>query len=658
MCGICGIINLNKEPVDPQTLHQMASTQRHRGPDDEGYLFAPLNREGGMILAGGPDTPTAVYESQLPFCPKQSVDTLAPSSGLHIGLANRRLSILDLSPAGHQPLCNEDGSVWVVHNGEIYNYPDLKQELSRRGHTFASNTDTEVIVHAYEEWGESCLDRFNGMWAFCLLDRRQGKLFLSRDRFGIKPFYYFLDGKTLLFSSEIKGLLTRGLVRPRPDEEALQAYLTVHLTNYNHRTFFREVQELLPGHFLQIDLKSGAHLIRQYYRVPTETIRSDDREAIAEFGQIFRDSVKRRLISDVPLGTCLSGGMDSSSIVCSLDRLMREEGIKLPGSDIQKTFSARYEDARHDEGQYIQRVTDSAETEAHFTFPSVDDLLEEVTRLIWHQEEPFGTTSIYAQWCVFRLARQQDVKVTLDGQGGDELLAGYTDYRHPFLAQLLRQGSWAAYRRELRAFTQSGESATRLIRRSIRESLSPRFRRATSRLFRSDRFDVPVDASIRNPLVRILDRDFSNSLTNLLRYEDRNSMAHSIETRLPFMDYRLVELCFRLPAEMKIRDGLTKWILRESMTGILPEEVRMRKDKVGFSTPEDTWFRNGLRRFAEDILASESFRSRPHVDPDMARKDLDRHLAGIKNRSEALWRILNLELWLRTFIDPTESYHR
>ena len=625
------------------------------GPDDEGYVFASAHPSGRVVLAGGRDTPEAVLESGLPYCPREAIEAVAADSSLQIGMASRRLSILDLSPAGHQPMCSEDGSSWIVHNGEIYNCPELRDELVGRGHLFRSRTDTEVVLHAYEEWGRECLHRFNGMCGFAILNRWKGRFFLARDRFGVKPCYHFFDGETFLFSSEMKGLLASGFIRPFPEEQAVRAYLEADLTNHGHRTFFRDCRELLPGHFLELDLKAGGFLVQRYYRIPVGAAAIGDRDAVEDFRELFQDCVRKRLISDVPLGSCLSGGLDSSSIVCTLDRLMREEGLKLPERGVQKTFSARYEDKRHDEGRFIHAVSACTETEPHFVFPLAEDLIRELESLIWHQEEPFGTTSIYAQWEVFRLARQKGVKVTLDGQGGDELLGGYAAYRYPYLGQRLREGDWATYWAELRHFAGSGESESRLVRRSVVESIPPVLRRTASRFFHPRGIRVAADGRIQNPFQRMMDRDFSNNPTNLLRYEDPNSMAHSIGSRLPFLDYRLVEFCFRLPDHMKIRRGVTKWGLREAMAEILPEEIRLRGDKVGFSTPEDTWFRGPLRKTAEEIFSSESFLGHPHVNRGRLQKDWSQHLAGTRNRSQVLWRHLNLELWMRAFLDAGSS---
>jgi len=662
MCGICGIVSLSSRDVSPEILHRMARAQRHRGPDDEGYLLAAMDRGAAPVLAGGPDTPPAVYAAALPYAPARSIESsgaggqLDAGEGFRLGIANRRLTIVDLSPAGHQPICNEDGSVWVVHNGEIYNFPDLRRELAGKGHTFRSNTDTEVIVHAWEEWGPDCLHRFNGMWGFCILDRKANRMFLARDRFGIKPLYHHSGGGFFLFSSEIKGLLASGLVSPAPDEETLAAYLDAGVVNHRHRSFFRDVSELPPGHCIDLDLGGGSPAVSRYYTIPTDTVsrpggKAAENELAKEFRRLFHDAVRIRLISDVPVGSCLSGGLDSSSIVCVLDRLMRDEGLKIPGSSIQKTFSARYHDARHDEGKFIGYVNAQTGSDAHFIYPGVEDLREDMEKLIYHQEEPFGSTSMYAQWCVFRLAKEAGVTVTLDGQGGDELLGGYLKYRVPFLGRLLRRGRFGSWLRELRAMSAGGEGMGKLARKSLKETLPAGLRGLLPGRSRPGRAFRDAGGGTANPFLRALLHDFENSLTTLLRFEDRNGMAHSIESRLPFMDYRIVELCFSLPDDMKIRNGETKWTLRRAMDGILPPQVRDRRDKVGFSTPEDAWFRSEFREMTEELFRSESFRSRACYDRARIKNELELHLAGRRNRSGPLWRHVNAELWFRKFVD-------
>lgn len=665
MCGIAGISQ--RQGVLPGCLQRMADALRHRGPDDEGYLFANLEN-GRYDLVGGEDTPPEVFSSCYSYSPQGKVVDLSAACRYDLGLACRRLAIIDLSPAGHQPMCNEDGTIWIVHNGEVYNFNELRKDLKRLGHRFVSNTDTEVILHAYEEWGPGCLGRFNGMWAFCIWDSKAKKLFCARDRFGIKPFYYYCDANRFMFASEIKALLAAGLPK-QVNDKVVYEYLAKGLLDHTEETFFENVKRLRGGEYLEFDLVTWSLSTHRYWDAPVEIIieeRTDEDYALQLY-ELLEDAVRLRLISDVPLGTCLSGGLDSSVIVCLVDKLMRKEGIKLPGSNVQKTFSARYEDKRHDEGRFINAVVRHTGVDARETWPTAAGLLRELDQLIYHQDEPFPNTSMYAQWCVFKLAKTSGVAVTLDGQGADELLAGYDGFRIVYLAHLVKSLHWLQFLREARPFAEDryGGSLGKVVRDTAAFLLPARIRKILGQVkhmgltptsWLSSRFmrqfqDLVTTKYPRDPRLAFVQTLTQTSLPALLRYEDRNSMAHSVESRLPFLDYRVVEFLLSLPVSQKIRDGVTKWVLRNAAKGLIPEEVRQRRDKIGFSTPEDIWLRKDLKNFAETITLSDSFRSRIYFNPTGVQQLLQLHLQGKQNLSEIIWRILILELWLRRFID-------
>jgi asparagine synthase (glutamine-hydrolysing) len=665
MCGIAGISQ--RQGVLPECLRRMAEALKHRGPDDEGYLFANLEH-GRYDLVGGEDTPSEVFSSRYPYTPQGTVFDLSSAGRYDLGLASRRLAIIDLSPAGHQPMCNEDGTLWIVHNGEIYNFVDLRRELEEKGHRFVSNTDTEVILHAYEEWGPSCLSKFNGMWAFCIWDSKARKLFCARDRFGIKPFYYYCDADKFMFASEIKALLAAGLPR-RVNDWIVYEYLTKGLLDHTEETFFEGVKQLRGGEYLEFDLSTRSLSKHRYWDAPVEIMvgKRTDEDYASHLYELLEDAVRLRLVSDVPLGTCLSGGIDSSTIVCLVDRLMREKGIKLPGSDIQKTFSARYEDKRHDEGRFIDAVVQQTGVDARTTWPTAAELLKELDWLIYHQDEPFPNTSMYAQWCVFKLAKASGVTVTLDGQGADELLAGYDGFRIVYLAHLLKSPHWLRFLREAQSFANDRYDGSLgkvlyatvafLLPQKIRKTMSQvKHLGMTSNSWLSSQFlrqfqDTGITKYPRDPRLAFVQTLTQTSLPALLRYEDRNSMAHSVEARLPFLDYRVVEFLLSLPVDQKIRHGLSKWVLRNAVKGLIPEEVRQRRDKIGFSTPEDIWLRKDLREFAETIISSDSFRSRKYFNPADVQQLFRLHLEGKQNLSGLIWQILILELWFRRFID-------
>ncbi|MDI3298720.1 MAG: asparagine synthase (glutamine-hydrolyzing) [Bacillota bacterium] len=600
MCGIAGFWGA----PDRRRLEAMTEVLRHRGPDDEGFFESP-----------------------------------AASLGF------RRLSIIDLA-GGHQPMGNEDGRVQVAYNGEIYNFRELRAELAAAGHRFRTASDTEVIVHGYEAWGEDCFLRFNGMWAVAILDLRgeEPRLVLARDHFGIKPLYWTEAAGRLLFASEIKALLRNPEVERRPDEQHVYEYLVHGLHEHDEGTFFAGVHRLPAAHRAVVE-RGGVRVERYWAPRPGSDADPDPRR----FLELFERSVERRLVADVPVGTCLSGGLDSSSVVCMEERLLRRgapDAASLGGW--LKTFSALFDGDPIDERAYIDEVLATVDAEGHAVRPDSARFVEELGELVWHQEEPTVSTGPYAQWCVMRLAAEH-VRVTLDGQGGDELLAGYVPYHFVYLRQLLRERRWGRLLREAWA-------ARDVLAPLVRRRLAQR-RRAVPvrRLLRPEflaRVRPPRLLPTQDDLKRRLLEDLTVfSLPSLLRYEDRNSMAHSVESRLPFLDQELVEYVLRLPPEAIIDRGWSRAIFRRAMKGVLPERIRLRRWKVGFTTPEMRWLK-ARRAAIQSLLRSPSFRSRPWWDgPAVA----DAFAAACEGRLEDsffFWRAINLELWLRTFIDP------
>ena len=680
MCGIAGVFRLDGAPLDIGLMERMTQVIKHRGPDDEGYLVVNT-REKSYEVAGGRDTPDAVWGSPYPFCPKHKIDAIvSPTKSFDLALGHRRLSIIDLSPAGHQPMCNEDGTVWVIHNGEIYNYIELREELKSKGYRFKSNTDTEVIIHAYEEWGYDCLQRFNGDWSFAIWDMSSNKLFCSRDRFGIKPFYYYFNNNLFVFGSEIKALLQHPEVPKKVNEEAVHDYLVWGQLGYTDDTFFKGVKQLSPSHYLVVDAKGGLD-IKKWWTLEVnpdlgDFSGGDVDDMVSHFLALLEDAVRLRLTSDVPVGTCLSGGVDSSSIVCLVNKLIVGEEIidrRLIG-DRQKTFSSCFEDKLIDERQFIETALRKTGAEGNYVFPDGHEFWEELPRLVWHQDEPFGGSSIYAQWTVMRKAKSRGVKVLLDGQGGDELLAGYHPYYGTFLIDLALKGkilrllaeakdvSAIIGVRNLGSLTSTAlgialyggmplsvqlaikNSVLSLRGTTTNNVLNPSFSKQFSRhgLATFREYSKPITS-----LQQCLHRDVSAAITHLLRYEDRDSMAFSVEARVPFLDYRLVEYVFSLPATLKIRNGWTKWILRQAMRGILPEEIRFRRDKLGFPTPERTWLwqnKNGI----EALFGAENVLSGEFINPGFIRDNLD-GLLSQGGHSVEIWKYINLELWLQAF---------
>lgn len=659
MCGITGIYNLNNEPVNVETLEKMTTVLKHRGPDDEGYLFANT-KEGVHEIAGGEDTPEDVLSSENVYAPKQKIDSVDfTTSRFNLGFGHRRLSIIDLSPAGHQPMCNEDGSVWLICNGEVYNYLELIPDLKSKGHIFKSHTDTEVIIHAYEEYGVDCVHKFNGMFAFAIWDNNKKRLFCARDRFGIKPFYYYLDDKKFQFASELKAIIADPTIKRKPNDEIVYDYLAYGSLDHTENTFFEDINQLQPAHYLIIE--NSKQKIKRYWDLEPSKVQKgvDDQKCTKKFYELFEDSIKLRLRSDVPVGTCLSGGLDSSSIVCVANKHLKDKSK-------QKTFSSCFENKKYDERKYIQYVIDKTGAETNFTFPSGEELFELIKEVIWHQDEPFGSTSIFAQWHVMKLAKERDVRVLLDGQGADELLAGYHGYYISFFADLIKTFQFKKVLDEINYYSKYHSYSklyaiamaiiylapplfkfkikVKYITKIKKGWLNTEFVRANNK---SEIHAQKYKSYLHDHLYQVL----TSGLPALLHYEDRNSMAFSIEARVPFLDYRLVEFVFSLPNNQKINKGVTKIILRNAMKGVLPEEVIKRMDKMGFVTPEDIWFRTVAKDKVLEIINSDSFKKRKYFKIDKIKEEFDAYCKGEKNISSTIWRWINLELWLRRFID-------
>lgn len=625
MCGIAGIVNLNREPVSASVLRDMASAQRHRGPDDT-----------GIYMSG---------ES---------------------GFSHVRLSILDLSKKASQPMVNKDSTLVVVHNGEIYNYLEIREELGKLGHSFETKSDTEVILHSYEEWGDDCFRRFNGMWAFALLDIKNRSLICSRDRFGVKPFYYYKDENVFVFSSEIKALLRHPRVEKAPNDSAIFNYLAsgYGYMDISDGTFFKGIKQLKPAHYIKLSLKDGKFLQNRYWDLDPlkRAVYQKEQDVYRTFLDLFRDSIRLRLRSDVPLGVSLSGGLDSSSIACVAQGLLGDRKIE--------TFSSCFEDRDFDERQFIRPVLEKTGAKPHFVLTEPERLFDTIEEIIWHQEEPYSTLSIFPQWHVMKLAHEKGVKVLLSGQGGDETLGGYHKYYFYLFADLINSFKWKEARSEIAAYKGlkgNGADVARPVFRIIASYMTPYFLKANMRQMSGKETPSFLNKdfasthygriSTERRFAGILNNDLYNALKisplpSLLHIDDRSSMAHSVESRSPFLDYRLVEYLFSLGPEYKIRNGQTKYILREALKGILPEEVRTRRDKMGFATPLEKWFKVNLKDKVRDIFTSKEFLNRPYFEQKEVLEKFKDFTDGKKDISHyTIWSWVNLELWLRKFID-------
>lgn len=571
-----------------------------------------------------------------------------------IGLAHRRLAIIDLSEAAAQPMFGADGRVALVYNGEIYNYLELRAELEGRGRTFRTQSDTEVIVEAYLEWGVDALLRLNGMFGLALLDMRSGKMLVARDRFGEKPVYYArLPRGGLAVASEIKALLAYPGVDVGICDEELTRHLRDESFEVGDNTFFRAAKRLDPAHAMLLKLNGEIERVWRYWTPDYENIRATDTAASASehFRALLERSVRMRLRSDVPVGSSLSGGLDSSSIVALVNRLKASRGR-------QHTFSIRYPgDPTLCEGPHIDAMVRRTGAESHSLEPDEQALMADWRQMHWHLEAPSRSASIFNQFALMRLARAQGVTVLLDGQGADELLGGYQYYFGLRQLDLLHAGRSSELECETSALWWRLRRVSARFRDHVRrfdarpgfplETLWDRRRSGAGVSDAPDRPGVPQSQAVslfRRQLAMGLQY---NHLPNLLHTADRSGMAFGREARFPFLDHDLVEWCIGLPDDLLTRDGWLKRVLREATKGLLPRAIRWRVDKVGFAAPQDRWLREGAREWAEDLLFAGPIRKHPHYDSAWIDARWRAHVSGAEDASGALWKWLSASEWMR-----------
>lgn len=631
MCGISALISPHVRNL--ASIGPMTDAIRHRGPDDEGFVV--FGRE----------------ETEEFRRPPPSVQGL-------VAFGHRRLSILDLSDSGHQPMSTLDRRYWIIHNGEVYNYLEIRRELEADGIAFHSGTDTEVILQAYRKWGEECLHRFNGMFAFVIYDQTKRRVFAARDRFGIKPLYYWMSPQGYLaLASEIKQFTVLPGWQPQLSGQDIYDFLHWGVTDHRSTTCFADVHQLRGGQSLTLDVSESLR-IKQWYKLESAPGRYSFSEAADRFRELLSDSVSLRLRADVDVGSCLSGGLDSSSIVCLVANQLQAAGV----CDSQKTFSACSEEKRFDERSFMEIVANGTEVDARYTYPSLERLFDNMDAITWHQDEPFASTSIYAQWSVFDLVKQSGVKVMLDGQGADEQLAGYHGFFQHRFFDLFRSLRWIRLRKEMQS-AKGMHSLAHPMQLLANQAL-PNWVRTPLRKVLGKRgpicdwidFDAlgakegepfggvrrkSVDEQCRLQLLQ-------SSLPMLLRFEDRDSMAHSIEARTPFLDYRLVEFLIGLPADYKIRSGWTKRVMREGMKGTLPETIRKRVDKIGFATAEEVWMRDKAPQLFRSKVEEVIEESRGILKPQLL-SQVDEMLGGRRPFNFLIWRVISFGAWMKAF---------
>lgn len=571
MCGIVGKISFKKNLVTKEVLKLMTDTISHRGPDGEGFW---INDE------------------------------------YNVGFGHRRLAIIDLSEKGAQPMKIQNVS--ITFNGEIYNYIEIRAELIKKGYQFKTDTDTEVILNAYLEYGEGCLKYFDGMFAFGIWDDNKKEFFGARDRFGEKPFYYYADKSQFLFASEMKSIFKAG-VSKEPSEKMIYRYLTFNVVENpsdKSETFYKGICQVPAAHKIKINL-DGKFSIQRYWNIDVkQSLKIKENDVIEKFQHLFNSSLKRRLRSDVAIGSSFSGGIDSSSIVASIVSLNTNFNLN--------TFTARFNDENYDEGDFVDLMQQKFSFNANYCWPKEESIIDDLDKIFYHQEEPFGSTSIIAQWEVMKLAKEQDVSVLLDGQGADETLAGYYKYFEPYLAQLYKENR-SLFKKELIEIKKNLSIENVLPKHFFLDMKFPKLKKSLGDITRPFRLkniapdisDPYIDQYSKEPspfnslsgLNDFLYFDtFNYGLGKLLRFSDRNSMAHSREVRLPYLSHELVEFAFTLPIDLKMKKGWSKYILRKSMQGNLPNEIVWRKDKKGFQAPKSWMDNEGVKTIVSESI--------------------------------------------------------
>lgn len=599
MCGISAWIT--KQKYNKNLFIKMNNKVSHRGPDGEGFFDTQIN------------------------------DTT-------IALGHRRLSIIDLSDKGKQPMSFDD-NLFITYNGEIYNYLEIKEELKKIGFSFNSNTDTEVLLKAYSHWGKDCLNKFNGMFAFVIFDKKENKLFLARDRFGIKPLYYSLKENDLKIASEIKQFTVFEDFESVGNIKTIYDFLANRHLDHTNETFFKGINQLLGGEYIELDLKNFQFKKNKWYKIEDKINLTKNKNSVQEFKNLFKNTIKLRLRSDVEVGSCLSGGLDSSSIVCIADELLKN---KKPYS--LQVFNSSFLEKKFDESNYVKTIEENRNIKTNYTYPQGKNFFNKIEKIIYHQDEPIWSSSIYSQEQIFLAANKNKVKVMLDGQGADEIFAGYVSHFYPYyIKELIKKFKFSLLFSEIfkgnykkRTIKEIGLIMLKLFtKKNITQS---------KKIFKKDFYFnkncVNID-SVRDKSVYFI----KYHLPALLHYEDRNSMAHSIESRLPFLDYRLVEFGLNLKAEEKIRKGIGKTIIRKAMKNIVPDSIIGRKDKMGFITPQKKWMLENIEQLIKAVKNLHSL----NLFNDKYLKNLENKLNKKNFEKNEIMRIYTFYIWTKVF---------
>lgn len=597
MCGIAGIIARDRSLKLPHVIATMSQAISHRGPDGEGFV---LGSESNIKPYRRNSSQQRFTQNELGYIPKDKLESADENSFL--AFAHRRLSIIDLSDAGHQPMCSSDANLWITFNGEVYNYLELKKELQQKGYAFFSESDTEVILNAYKEWGSACVHRFNGMWSFCIFDRKKNELFASRDRLGVKPFYYIHNKSCFAFASEQKAFVKSGLIKAEFNEAEAHSYLVNGLLETHTDNFFVGVNELFPGHNLFYSCSDNTIKVEKYYTLNSGTKNDglSDAEIISKIENYLEQAVRLRLRSDVEVGACLSGGIDSSIICGLMYKILNRSNY---------CFTSVFKNEAFNEEKYADLVA-SATRAKHFKVEAtIDEFVKELDGLVYSQDVPIWDTSTYAQFKVMELAKQNGIKVVIDGQGADELFAGY---HHHFIAKwnnLFAKGNGIEAIKDIKAARKTIESpfvfyAKEKIKqkRNVNASVHSSF---FNKDFLGSQLVNSSAVYFNSVNEQLLDDIYRSRLKSFLKCEDRCGMWHSVESRTPFSDdVILIDFMFSFNGNRKIRDGVSKYLLREAGKKVLPKEIYQRYDKRGFETPMKKWVTELKPMMVEEISAA------------------------------------------------------
>ena len=665
MAGIAGVISKFGTDLSNGVIKRMTDLIRHRGPDDEGFVFY---KDHTVVVAGGEDTPIEVWKSVGMNIPQTDISNLSNHFS-SVALGHRHNYLQDWSPAGHQPMSYSNGQYWIVFNGRIYNHLEIRSELTQSGYSFNSGTDTETVLAAYVAWGEECQNRFVGMWSFAIFDTFKRELFLSRDRFGIKPlYYYFSQENDFYFASEIKQFTVVPGWQAEMNPQRVYDQLVYSYTDHTEETMFNRVFQLPGGcsfHCLIDNLipDSGGKLdFRKWYKLSDSRFNGSFKEAVSIFKSYFIQSVEEQFNGAEKIGASLSGGLDSSSIVCTINEILQSKNI----SSAPMTFSSCTVHERYSEKKWMDIILAHSNARPFFIYPDPEILFDLTSDLIWIHDEPYQSQSVFLGYHVYKLAHENGIKIMLNGQGADEYLGGYGQFTAARYIDMMRRGEIKSMVMGIKQYSNYNSIPIYAVYQDIIKQLlhGPFLKWFKKYQLRSQGLpgiintselgliprhpfdDIPVKYRSVPEISQHL--TFYSSLPKYLKWEDRNSMAHSIEVRIPFLDHRLFEFAISLPDNYLKNNGLTKYVMREAMKGLLPEKVRLRKDKMGFATPEEIWLKRDFtarfRKKAEEAVECSGGILKPST-----LDYFDEIVEGKRPFDTGYWRIILLGEWIRRF---------